>query len=93
MGDQIGNSIEQVQIRPLLVVEIPVNDQSVHHPFSHCKIAVCIIPVIIGIKEGRSGTDHQSCKCNYKAEAYAHPFSFYQIFHFPPPLQKMDQVR
>ena len=52
MGDKIGQSIQEIEIHPLLVKHIPVRHFSVKQGLSHGKIAVGIIPVIAGIKKG-----------------------------------------
>ncbi len=55
VGDKIGQSVQKIKVRPLLVKHVPVGHFSVKKRFSHRKVAVGVVPVVAWIQEGRAG--------------------------------------
>ena len=52
-GDQRTESVQKIQIRPLLIEQIPIDQRPMKHGFAHGKITVGVIPVVIRVQEGR----------------------------------------
>ena len=52
VGNEIGQTIEEIQPNALLIKNVSVRHITIHQGFSHGKITICVIPVITYIEKG-----------------------------------------